>query len=328
MPDKFDPYFKSLGIPPEEQSPSHNQPPDTAGGTLYTRIRGRVSGPYNVEKLRTLARRGQLSRLHELSINGVSWQPAADYPQLFLSSGVVAPVDVSPVAAPILAESETALVVSRDVANPGGMRKAKTKDARKRLHFKLNIIGHIVAPIVGLALGAVILMFMRGSSSHSSPGHVSSGTESEPQPSNPPSTLQSPRAGASAKLAFTWDNVRRVVESGGQKVREYKVNQKRRIEYDAGTLAIQFHAEETSYGIEVSFSPEPQGQLIAADFLKRPFFTSGESRELIQELNRFVSQGAPSTRRPLPEKLIGRFRVQITPGNPDFMTKVSFRFAR
>ncbi|MBW3599837.1 MAG: DUF4339 domain-containing protein [Planctomycetes bacterium] len=54
--------------------------------TLYIRIRGRVQGPFDQEKLQQLARRGQLSRIHEVSPDGAAWRKAGDYPELFVSS--------------------------------------------------------------------------------------------------------------------------------------------------------------------------------------------------------------------------------------------------
>jgi len=42
-----------------------------------------VLGPYDQEKLQSLARRGQLSRMHELSADGASWVRASNYPELF-----------------------------------------------------------------------------------------------------------------------------------------------------------------------------------------------------------------------------------------------------
>ncbi len=51
---------------------------------LYVRLRGRVLGPFDEEKLRALARRGQLGRLHQLSADGVNWSPASTYPHLFV----------------------------------------------------------------------------------------------------------------------------------------------------------------------------------------------------------------------------------------------------
>jgi hypothetical protein len=61
--------------------------------SLYIRVRGRVLGPYDQEKLQSLARRGQLSRMHELSVDGASWVRASNYPELFTGSPVEMPTD-------------------------------------------------------------------------------------------------------------------------------------------------------------------------------------------------------------------------------------------
>lgn len=69
---------------------------------LYIRLRGRVLGPFDEDKLRTLARRGQLGRLHQLSADGVNWSPASSYPELFTTSdgrAAVASQAVAPAAA-------------------------------------------------------------------------------------------------------------------------------------------------------------------------------------------------------------------------------------
>jgi S1-C subfamily serine protease len=63
---------------------------------LYLRIRGRVLGPYDLENLRSLAHRGQLSRFHELSQDGTNWVCASAYPELFSSDG--SPNTVGPAA--------------------------------------------------------------------------------------------------------------------------------------------------------------------------------------------------------------------------------------
>ncbi len=65
---------------------------------LYIRVRGRVLGPYDEEKLQGLARRGQLSRMHELSQDGVNWVRATNYPELFV--GEVAAIAVVETAVP------------------------------------------------------------------------------------------------------------------------------------------------------------------------------------------------------------------------------------
>ncbi|TWT35590.1 hypothetical protein KOR34_04830 [Posidoniimonas corsicana] len=54
---------------------------------LYVRIRGRVQGPFELDRLRNLVRRGQLSRIHEVSTDQATWTAAGDYPELFASSG-------------------------------------------------------------------------------------------------------------------------------------------------------------------------------------------------------------------------------------------------
>ena len=53
-------------------------------GQLYIRMRGTVLGPYETERLQALVRRGQLSRLHEVSPDGLTWSPASNYPDLFV----------------------------------------------------------------------------------------------------------------------------------------------------------------------------------------------------------------------------------------------------
>ena len=56
----------------------------------YVRIRGRTQGPFGLEKLQTLVRRGQLGRIHEISLDGTNWQSAAKVPKLFEGSDTLA----------------------------------------------------------------------------------------------------------------------------------------------------------------------------------------------------------------------------------------------
>jgi len=53
---------------------------------LYVRIRGRVQGPFDKEKLRALVKRGQLSRMHEVSPDGNDWKQASEYQELFVTA--------------------------------------------------------------------------------------------------------------------------------------------------------------------------------------------------------------------------------------------------
>ena len=50
------------------------------------RVRGRVLGPYEPEKLQAMVRRGQLSRMHDLSTDGISWVRASNFPELFVTN--------------------------------------------------------------------------------------------------------------------------------------------------------------------------------------------------------------------------------------------------
>jgi hypothetical protein len=77
---------------------------------LYIRVRGRVLGPYDQEKLQLLARRGQLSRMHEVSEDATAWVRASTYPELFVNDTLPAPAaprDVSgEVGAPFKPEGQ------------------------------------------------------------------------------------------------------------------------------------------------------------------------------------------------------------------------------
>jgi hypothetical protein len=55
---------------------------------LFLRVRGRVMGPYDLEKLQSFARRGQLSRMHEVSTDGTHWVRASTYTELFVGTPV------------------------------------------------------------------------------------------------------------------------------------------------------------------------------------------------------------------------------------------------
>ena len=55
----------------------------TTNEQLFIRLRGRIQGPFAPAQLHALARRGQFSRSHEISTDGVSWSRAATRPELF-----------------------------------------------------------------------------------------------------------------------------------------------------------------------------------------------------------------------------------------------------
>ena len=64
---------------------------------LYVRLRGRVLGPYDTAKLQSLAKRGQLSRMHEVSPDSINWVPASKYLKLFVGEDMMQELIPQPV---------------------------------------------------------------------------------------------------------------------------------------------------------------------------------------------------------------------------------------
>ena len=57
---------------------------------FYVRFKGRVLGPLTREKTLELAKRGQITKQHELSPDGVAWKQADEFPGFFTSERAVA----------------------------------------------------------------------------------------------------------------------------------------------------------------------------------------------------------------------------------------------
>lgn len=66
--------------------------PDSAQ-TYFIRLRGKVFGPFTVERLRGLLSRGQFSRLHEISIDRVTWESAGPFLDAIQRPVVIEPVE-------------------------------------------------------------------------------------------------------------------------------------------------------------------------------------------------------------------------------------------
>jgi hypothetical protein len=67
--------------------------------TYYIRLRGQQQGPFSADQLQKLAARGRFSRHHEVSTDGISWQRAEGYPELFPKPPAPLPRRQEPVAA-------------------------------------------------------------------------------------------------------------------------------------------------------------------------------------------------------------------------------------
>jgi len=50
---------------------------------LFIRLRGRIQGPFSSEQLQSMSQRGQFSRMHEVSGDGITWGRATTRPELF-----------------------------------------------------------------------------------------------------------------------------------------------------------------------------------------------------------------------------------------------------
>lgn len=53
---------------------------------IYVRFKGKTLGPLSEEKVSGLIRRGQITRMHELSADGLAWQRAEEFGELFRST--------------------------------------------------------------------------------------------------------------------------------------------------------------------------------------------------------------------------------------------------
>ena len=55
----------------------------------YVRFKGRVLGPMSGEKTKELVRRGQITRVHELSPDGIEWRRAEEFAEFYPKKAVV-----------------------------------------------------------------------------------------------------------------------------------------------------------------------------------------------------------------------------------------------
>ena len=66
---------------------------DSAGrmarGPWFVRFAGRRSGPFDVERLRTMARRKALTRMHAVSVDGTTWASAVTLRAVFNPDGSI-----------------------------------------------------------------------------------------------------------------------------------------------------------------------------------------------------------------------------------------------
>lgn len=89
--------FDGLGGDPGagRGSSQHDDAGRAAAGPWFVRFAGRRSGPFDAERLRTLARRRALTRMHALSVDGKTWMPATEVRAVFNADGSVVSASVA-----------------------------------------------------------------------------------------------------------------------------------------------------------------------------------------------------------------------------------------
>jgi len=85
------------------------------GETYWVRYKGRSIGPYTLERIRQMVRKGQVGRMHEVSTDAASWIPASSFPEIFEPpAAAVAPaaISVEPVAVTVVAEPRNSTIAA------------------------------------------------------------------------------------------------------------------------------------------------------------------------------------------------------------------------
>lgn len=159
---------------------------------LYIRVRGRVLGPYDRDKLQSLVKRGQLGRLHEVSEDGVSWVRATNFPEIFVMPSVSA-AGPSIKAPPVVGEvPEYAIEPDSPAATPTGQTWYYTSGGAQLGPVDFAFLQKLAA--TG-QLGPSNLVWTEGMAEWAAPGAV-------PGLNAPPATGRSPAAQNSAESGF------------------------------------------------------------------------------------------------------------------------------
>ncbi len=157
MADSFDPYYKWLAIPPEDQPPSHYRllaiaTPEQDEEVIANAAEQRICHLRILEMGEQGAIATELIKEIEAARDCLlDAETRASYESQFSDESAPEPVDDS-IAAPFDP------VASPKKTETTRRTKSKANDKKAK---KISLIGHIVAPIVGLALGGIILFFIK-----------------------------------------------------------------------------------------------------------------------------------------------------------------------
>jgi hypothetical protein len=114
---------------------------------LFIRVRGKVVGPFGFDKLVALARKGQLSRMHDVSIDQMSWERAGQsYPQIWEEWTVMAPTPQPVEAQDVNFEGnagETAIEIDTSQSTEGAAMWHYTKGGSEQSPITLDELKHL-----------------------------------------------------------------------------------------------------------------------------------------------------------------------------------------
>lgn len=103
----------------------------------HVRLKGRCLGPYSLDRIRQMTRKGEVGRTHEVCTDGMSWAPATSFPEIFErpteqspvthATAAVAPVAAGPgpVPASVPTNSEPQWYCDRNGSAHGPMSRAR-----------------------------------------------------------------------------------------------------------------------------------------------------------------------------------------------------------
>lgn len=83
-----------FGLGEDTEAAAGGQGAPLHDGPWFVRFAGRRTGPFDADRLRTLARRGALTRMHSVSADGKAWVPATSVRAVFNADGSVVAVGV------------------------------------------------------------------------------------------------------------------------------------------------------------------------------------------------------------------------------------------
>lgn len=152
--------------PPEGATTNKSREAANLSKQYFIRIRGIVRGPFPAEKLKDLARRGQFSRVHHVSVDGINWEPAANHPELLPEAKAVR-IHKQPIKAEEK-DSGYELAATGEPAAVDGSRNepAREDDPRDRAAWYYASGGNQVGPI---SFAELRQLASRGALQHNDP---------------------------------------------------------------------------------------------------------------------------------------------------------------